>query len=125
MFHWSANGRTLDKRVGEGREVMPKDSKHHQFMVRCLERAAKAASQDEREMLLAMARSFERCDIQLQKSLLMIADSRELLLRLDQGGHGEPSRFAKTDDAVSLPSREPSLPLRLSWRMTGTMPAFA
>ena len=45
---------------------MPKDSKHHELMVRCLERAAKTASQDERQMLLAMARSFERGDVQLQ-----------------------------------------------------------
>jgi hypothetical protein len=90
---------------------MPKDSKHYEFMVRCLERAAKTASQDERQMLLAMARSFERGDVQLQKSLLMIAESRELLLRLDEDDrHREPSRFAKTEQGVSLLRGEPFPP---------------
>src|SRR5262245_40255734 len=108
MFHGSANGRTLGKRLGAEAETMPKDSKHHEFMVRCLERAAKTASDDERQMLLATARPFERGDIQLQKSLLMIAESRELLLRLDQDdGHGEPSKLAKADDAVSHPGVSP------------------
>jgi hypothetical protein len=63
---------------------MPANSKHYEFMVRCLARAAHSDSEEERQVLLAMARSFERGDIQLQKSLSMIAESRELLWRLDQ-----------------------------------------
>jgi hypothetical protein len=40
--------------------MIPKASTHYEFMLRCLEGAASAACEHDRQTLLAMASSFER-----------------------------------------------------------------
>jgi hypothetical protein len=91
--------------------MIPKASTHYEFMLRCLEGAASAACEHDRQTLLAMASSFERGDIQLQKSLLMIAESWELLWRL-----GEDDRLRRkptipeAEKRTSLRDTEPSPP---------------
>lgn len=71
-------------------------------------------------MLLARPRSFERADVQLRRSLRTIAESRELLWRLDQNDcFLRHINVSQAEDAVSPRSSE--LSSRLSGQMTGTI----
>jgi hypothetical protein len=95
-----------------------KDSTDYEFMIRCLQGAANAASEAEWQMLLARARSFERADVQLRRRT--IAESRQLLWRLDQNdSFRRHINASQAEDAVSPCSSE--LSSRLSGQMTGTM----
>jgi hypothetical protein len=58
-------------------------SKHIEYMEWCLERAA-AASGEEREALVQLAASFQRCAVQIERSMSLIAESRALLAEIDR-----------------------------------------
>lgn len=89
-------------------------SQYYEFMHRCLERATAAASEEQRERLLAMLKTFARGDIHVQKSLSMIAESWELLWRLDRGRGLQGKSTRDGTDGVAPAAAPPAFDSRMT-----------
>jgi hypothetical protein len=77
--------------------MVAQPSKHLEYARRCLDLADLSSNELERAELLQRAYTFARGDEQLQKSRLVIAESRELLARIEQA-------MLKVTAAIGSPS---------------------